>query len=461
MDDGPTTRKRPKVVVVGGGFGGVNVSRVLAKTDIDVTLIDRTNHHLFQPLLYQVATGILPEGLIAPALRRVVQKQKNTNVVLGDVVDIDVKARTVWAVAPDGARKALPYDTLVVAAGATHAYFGHDEWAEYAPGMKTLEDARHLRNHILGAFEMADSATDPSVREAYLSFVVVGAGPTGVEVVGQIAELAHRVLPGDYRGIDTRQARIVLVEAAPAVLGPFDERLQRYTTRTLERMGVEVRCATMATEIDADGITVRNDDGEERIEAKTKVWAAGVQASPLAKVLASATGAETDRAGRIMVEPDCTLPGHPEVFAIGDMVSLNGLPGIAQPALQEGKYVGKVIRARLDGDTSAAPFKYFDKGSMATIGRTHAVASSGGMSFTGIVAYLMWAFIHVLYLIGWGNRFGTLYTWGRSLWFTKNRAHRTITLDQAIEEIGGHRPPGGATTGSESGNAVPRSTVKQ
>ena len=450
MDDGPTTRKRPKVVVVGGGFGGVNVSRVLAKTDIDVTLIDRTNHHLFQPLLYQVATGILPEGLIAPALRRVVQKQKNTNVVLGDVVDIDVKAQTVWAVAPDGARKALPYDTLVVAAGATHAYFGHDEWAEYAPGMKTLEDARHLRNHILGAFEMADSATDPSVREAYLSFVVVGAGPTGVEVVGQIAELAHRVLPGDYRGIDTRQARIVLVEAAPAVLGPFDERLQRYTTRTLERMGVEVRCATMATEIDADGITVRNDDGEERIEAKTKVWAAGVQASPLAKLLASATGAETDRAGRIMVEPDCTLPGHPEVFAIGDMVSLNGLPGIAQPALQEGKYVGKVIRARLDGDTSAAPFKYFDKGSMATIGRTHAVARSGGMSFTGIVAYLMWAFIHVLYLIGWGNRFGTLYSWGRSLWFTRNRAHRTITLDQAIEEIGGHGSAGGATTGSES-----------
>jgi len=450
LDDSPTTRKRHEVVVVGGGFGGVNVSRVLAKADVDVTLIDRTNHHLFQPLLYQVATGILPEGLIAPALRRVVHKQQNTNVVLGEVVDIDLTAQTVWAVAPDGARIAIPYDTLVVAAGATHAYFGHDEWAEFAPGMKTLEDARHLRNHILGAFEMADMATDESEREAYLSFVVVGAGPTGVEVVGQIAELAHRVLPGDYRRIDTRQARIVLIEAAPAVLGPFDERLQRYTTRTLERMGVDVRCATMATEIDADGITVRNDEGEERIVAKTKVWAAGVQASPLAKVLASATGAQTDRAGRIMVEPDCTIPGHPEVFAIGDMVSLNGLPGIAQPALQEGKYVGKVIRARLDGDTSVAPFKYFDKGSMATIGRTHAVARSGGMSFTGITAYLMWAFIHVLYLIGWGNRFGTLYSWGRSLWFTRNRAHRTITLDQAIEEIGGHGSAAAGTNGSES-----------
>jgi NADH dehydrogenase len=286
-------------------------------------------------------------------------------------------------------------------------------------------------------------ATDQKEREADLSFVVVGAGPTGVEVVGQIAELAHRVLPDDYRKIDTRQARIVLIEAAPTVLGPFDERLQRYTTRILERMGVEVLCGTLVTAIDEDGITARNDSGEERIEAKTKVWAAGVQASPLAKMLASATGAETDRAGRIMVEPDCTLPGHPEVFAIGDMVSLNGLPGIAQPAIQEGKYVGKVIRDRLTGDTSVAPFKYFDHGTMATIGRIHAVARSGGMSFTGIVAYLMWVFIHVLYLIGWGNRFGTLYSWGRSLWITRNRAHRIITLDQVIDEIGSH----GSTTG--------------
>ena len=445
MNASPVTSTRPKVVIVGGGFGGVNVSKVLAKTDVDVTIIDQTNHHLFQPLLYQVATGILPEGLIAPALRRVVHKQKNTNVVLGEVTDLDLEARTVSAHAPNGSRVTLPYDTLVVAAGATHAYFGHDDWAEFAPGMKTLDDARHLRNHILGAFEMAELATDPAERQACLSFVVVGAGPTGVEVVGQIAELAHRVLPGDYRGIDTRDARIVLVEAGPAVLGPFDERLQEYTSRTLERMGVEVRVGTAATAIDRDGITVRNDEGEQRIEARTKVWAAGVQASPLAKMLATATGAETDRAGRIMVGVDCTLPGHPEVFAIGDMVSLNGLPGIAQPALQEGKYVGKVIRARLDGDADVAPFKYFDKGSMATIGRTHAVAHSGGMNFTGFVAYLMWAFIHVLYLIGWGNRFGTLYSWGRSLWFTKNRAHRTITLDQAIEEIGSNDSAPGMT----------------
>ena len=443
MSTDQATTARPRVVVVGGGFGGVNVSKALAKSDVDVTIIDKTNHHLFQPLLYQVATGILPEGLIAPALRRVVQKHKNTNVVLGEVTDLDLQARTVSAHAPNGTRVTLNYDTLVVAAGATHAYFGHDEWAEFAPGMKTLDDARHLRNHILGAFEMAELATDAAERRACLTFVVVGAGPTGVEVVGQIAELAHRVLPNDYRGIDTREARIVLVEAGPAVLGPFDQRLQQYTARKLKQMGVEVRVGTAATAIDRDGITIRNDDGEERIDARTKVWAAGVQASPLAKLLATATGTETDRAGRILVQPDCTLPGHPEVFAIGDMVSLNGLPGIAQPALQEGKYVGKVIRARLVGDESAAPFKYFDKGSMATIGRTHAVAHSGKLNFTGLIAYLMWAFIHVLYLIGWGNRFGTLYSWGRSLWFTKNRAHRTITLDQAIEEIGVRSGGGG------------------
>jgi NADH:ubiquinone reductase (H+-translocating) len=434
--------RRPKVVVVGGGFGGVNVTRKLAKADVDVTVVDRTNHHLFQPLLYQVATGIMPEGLIAPALRGVVRGQANTKVVLGEVRELDLAGRRVSVVAPNGAPMELPYDILVVAAGATHAYFGHDEWAAYAPGMKTLEDARHLRNHILGAFELAELTTDPAERDKNLTFVVVGAGPTGVEVVGQIAELAHRVLPGDYREIDTRTARIVLVEAAPVVLGPFDPKLQRYTQARLERIGVEVRCSTTAIAVDDDGITVRDSDGEERIPARTKVWAAGVKASPLAGLLARATGAETDPAGRIAVEPDCTLPGHPEVFAIGDMVSLNGLPGVAQPAMQEGKYVGKVIRARLDGDTNVAPFKYFDKGSMATIGRTHAVAHSGKMNFTGFPAYVMWAFIHVLYLIGWGNRLGTLYTWARALWFTHNRAHRTITLDQASEEMTHGRPDG-------------------
>src|ERR1700752_2016389 len=310
---------RPKVVVVGGGFGGVNVARQLAKSDVDVTIVDRTNHHLFQPLLYQVATGIMPEGLIAPALRRVVRGQANTKVVLGEATDLDLAQHQVSAVAPTGALRELSYDASVVAAGATHAYFGHDEWATYAPGMKTLEDARHLRNQILGAFELAELTTDPAERAKDLTFVVVGAGPTGVEVVGQIAELAHRALPDDYRGIDTSKARIVLVEAASAVLGPFDKKLQRSTQERLERMGVEVRCDTMAIAMDDDSITVKSKDGEERIPARTKVWAAGVQASPLAGLLARATGAEKDRAGRIAVRPDCTLPGHPEVFPIGDM----------------------------------------------------------------------------------------------------------------------------------------------
>lgn len=426
--------------MVGGGFGGVNVSRALAKSDVDVTIIDRTNHHLFQPLLYQVATGIMPEGLIAPALRRVVRGQPHTKVVLGEVTDIDLATRRVSVLAPDSTRLEFPYDTLVVAAGATHAYFGNDDWAGYAPGMKTLEDARHLRNRILGAFEIAELTTDPDERAKNLTFVVVGAGPTGVEVVGQIAELAHRVLPGDYRNIDTRSAKIVLVEAGPTVLGPFEPKLQRYTHERLEKMGVQVRCGTAAIAMDDDSITVREGAEEELIAAATKVWAAGVKASPLAGLLAEGCGAELDRAGRILVQPDCSLPGHPEVFAIGDMVSLNGLPGVAQPAMQEGKYVGKLIAARLKGEQSAAPFKYFDKGSMATIGRMRAVAHSGKLNIVGVPAFVMWAFIHVLYLIGWGNRVGTLYTWSRALWFSHNRAHRIITLDQASEELGHANP---------------------
>ena len=431
--------ERHRVVVVGGGFGGVNATRALARADVEVTVVDRTNHHLFQPLLYQVATGILPEGLIAPALRSVIKKQANAKALLAEVVDLDLQARLVSAVAPDGRRLELPYDTLVVAGGATHAYFGNDHWAQFAPGMKTLEDARHLRSHILSAFEMAELATDPAERAEYLTFVVVGAGPTGVELVGQVAELAHRVLPQDYRSVDTTEATIQLVEAAPAVLGPFDPKLQRYTQDRLEKMGVDVRLNTMAVAMDATGITVKGPDGQQRVPARTKIWAAGVQASPLAALLAKATGASLDRAGRVEVQPDCTLPGHPEVFAIGDMVSLNKLPGVAQPAMQEGKYVGKVIRARLEGDSTVAPFKYFDKGSMATIGYRHAVADAFGMKFTGLLGYTMWGFIHVLYLIGWGNRLGTIYTWARALTFTKSRAHRIITFEQAHDEVAQRR----------------------
>jgi NADH dehydrogenase len=429
------TERRHQVVVVGGGFGGLNATHAMAKADVDVTLVDRTNHHLFQPLLYQVATGIMPEGLIAPALRSVIKKQANARALLAEVTNMDLDAKVVHALAPDGRKLELAYDTLVVAGGATHSYFGRDQFSEFAPGMKTLEDARHLRSHILSAFEMAELASDPQERSEWLTFVVIGAGPTGVELVGQVAELAHMVLPRDYRSVDTTEAKILLLEGAGAVLGPFDPKLQRYTRARLEKMGVEVRLNTLAVDMDQESITVKGPDGVERIPTRTRIWAAGVQASPLAKMLAQATGAETDRAGRVAVNPDCTLAGHPEVFAVGDMVSLNRLPGVAQPAIQEGKYVGKAIKARLAGKSTIEPFKYVDKGSMATIGHTHAVADAFGMKFTGVIGYTMWGFVHVAYLIDWGNRLGTVYTWARSLTFTKKRAHRIITFEQAKQEL--------------------------
>ncbi len=430
---------RHRVLVIGGGFGGLSVTRALAGEDVDITLVDRTNHHLFQPLLYQVAAGILPPGLIAPALRQVVRKQANVRVLLAEVRDIDLGRQLVRVREPDGRFAELPYDTLVVAAGATHSYFGKDQFAKFAPGMKTMEDSRYLRDKILSSFEMAELATDPAERAEWLTFVVVGAGPTGVELIGQIAELAHKVLPSEFRNADTSGARIILLEGAPAVLPPFPPKLQRYTQRQLEKMGVEIRLSTLAVDMDHDSITVQAPGGRETIRAKTRIWAAGVQASPLARLLADKTGATTDRAGRLPVGPDCTLPGHPEVFAIGDMVSLNGLPGVAQPAMQEGKYVGKVIRARLAGLKPPGPFKYFDKGSMATIGHRRAVAASKGLTFTGLLAYLMWGFIHVQYLVGWGNRLGTIYTWARALYLSKSRGHRIISFQTAGYEIGGQR----------------------
>ena len=449
----PTSPVRPRVVVVGGGFGGLNAVRALAHADVDVTVVDRTNHHLFQPLLYQVAAGILPPGLIAPALRSVIKKQGNARALLADVHGLDLDRRVVHAEGPDGRPLELPYDFLVVAAGATHSYFGRDEFAQFAPGMKTIEDARHLRDRILSAFEMAELATDPEERAEWLTFVVIGAGPTGVELVGQVAELAHTVLPRDYRSIDTREARILLLEGAPSVLPPFAPKLQAYTHRRLEKMGVEIRTGTLAIGMDDRSVTVKGPEAEETIRTRTRIWAAGVAASPLAKLLAAGSGAATDRAGRIEVNPDCSLPGHPEVFAIGDMVSLNKLPGIAQPAMQEGKYVGKLIKARLSGDQNVEPFKYFDKGSMATIGYKSAVADAFGMKVTGFLAYLMWGFIHVLYLIGWGNRIGTIYTWFRALVFSHSRGHRIITFQAASKEIAE-----GRTASGRPSHTLPAST---
>jgi NADH dehydrogenase len=438
-----TAGQRHRVVVVGGGFGGLSAVRELADADVDVTLVDRTNHHLFQPLLYQVAAGILSPGLIAPALRGILKTQPNARVLLADVHELDLDAKVVRAKGPDDRPVDLPYDTLIVAAGATHSYFGKNEFAEFAPGMKTIEDARFTRDAILSKFEMAEEAADPAERAEWLTFVVIGAGPTGVELVGQIAELAHTVLPRDYRSINTRDARIVLLEGAPSVLPPFDKKLQAYTRRVLEGIGVEVHTNSLAIAMDHESITFKSPEGEQTIRARTRIWAAGVAASPLARQLAGKVGVETDRAGRIPVNPDCTLPGHPEVFALGDMVSLNKLPGVAQPALQEGRYVGEVIKKRLAGSEDIAPFKYFDKGTMATISYRSAVADAFGHRFTGLIGYVMWAFVHVWYLIGWGNRIGTIYQWFRNLVFTKNRNHRIITYSRAKKDITTGRLPTG------------------
>ncbi|MCV2490326.1 NAD(P)/FAD-dependent oxidoreductase [Geodermatophilus sp. YIM 151500] len=449
---GQSTTGRHRVVVVGGGFGGLNVTRALAGADVEVTLVDRSNHHLFQPLLYQVATGILPPGLIAPALRSISKRQRNARVLLADVQDLDLDRRLVGARAPDGRLLELPYDTLVVAAGATHSYFGKDHFAEYAPGMKTIEDARYVRDAILAKFEMAEIATDPAERAEWLTFVVVGAGPTGVELAGQIAELAHTVLPRDYRSADTRQARIILLEGAGAVLPPFAPKLQAYTQKRLEEMGVEVRLNTLAVDMDHQSITVKGPDGLETIRTGSRFWAAGVQASPLARMLAGHAGVETDRAGRVPVSADCTVAGHPEVFAIGDMVALDKLPGVAQPAIQEGKYVGRVIKDRLAG-RQTPPFRYFDKGTMATIGYRSAVADAFGVKVIGFPAYVMWVFIHVLYLVGWGNRLGTLYTWARALWLSHTRGNRIIAFETAHQEVTEGRAPAGRPP-----TILPRST---
>ncbi len=353
---------RHRVVVVGGGFGGLNVAHALAKSDVDVTIVDRTNHHLFQPLLYQVAAGIMAPGLIAPAIRSTIKKQKNARALLAEVKDLDLENKVVKALGPDGRNVDIPYDSLVVAAGASHSYFGKDQFAEFAPGMKTIEDARYIRDGILSKYEMAELTDDPEERAEWLTFVVVGAGPTGVELAGQLAELAHKVLPNDYRTVNTHEARIIVLEGAPSVLPPFKPKLQKYTQEQLEKMGVEIRLNTLAVDMDHESITVKGPNGIETIRTRTRIWAAGVQASPLAKMLAEKTGAELDRAGRVAVNPDCSLPGHPEVFAIGDMVLLNKLPGVAQPAMQEGKYVGKLIKARTSGEAATQAVQVLRQG---------------------------------------------------------------------------------------------------
>ena len=435
------TTQRHRVVVIGSGFGGLFATKTLKRADVDVTMIAKTSHHLFQPLLYQVTTGILSEGEIAPPTREVLAKQKNAQVLLGEVDEIDLANRTVSHHVL-GRRTTTPYDSLVVAAGAGQSYFGHDEFARYAPGMKSIDDALELRARIFGAYEYAEvSANRGEEIDHLMTFVVVGAGPTGVEMAGQIAELAHKTLPTNFRAIDTRKSRVILIDGADQMLPPFGEKLGAKTQQALEKLGVEVRLNTLVTDVDERGLTIRHTEtGEqEYVDAVTKVWAAGVQASPLTKTLSEQTGAELDRAGRIAVNPDLTLPGHPEVFVVGDMIDLDGLPGVAQVAIQGARYSATEIKRRLKGKPAQEPFKYFDKGSMATISRFNAVAMVGKLRLTGMLAWLMWLVVHLVYMTGFKNQVTALIRWAVTF-IGNDRSERAVTMQQlfarqAIERL--------------------------
>jgi len=428
------------VVVIGSGFGGLFATQALKRADVDVTLIAKTTHHLFQPLLYQVATGILSEGEIAPSTREILRRQRNSRVLLGEVTDIDLAERTVTSTVLDQTI-ITAYDSLVVAAGAGQSYFGNDHFARFAPGMKSIDDALELRGRIFVAFEMAELVEDEEQRTRLMTFVVVGAGPTGVEMAGQIAELSHRTLRHDFRRIDPRRARVILLDAAPSVLGSFGDRLGAKALARLDEIGVEVQLGAKVVGVDGTGIEVEDAQGRRRrIESVCKVWAAGVSASPLGALLAQQSGAGLDRAGRIEVQPDLTLPGHPEVFVIGDMIALNGLPGVAQVAIQGGRHVARQIKARLAGRPDGRPFEYRDKGSMATISRFSAVASIGRLRLSGFTAWLMWLGVHLVYIIGFKHRLTTLLHWAVSF-VGRGRSERTVTEQQifarqALEQLG-------------------------
>jgi NADH dehydrogenase len=429
----------PRVVIVGGGFGGLSAAKALAKQPFDVTLIDRNNHHLFQPLLYQVATAGLSPADIASPIRGIIGSQRNTTVMLAEVSGVDAARKEVIA----GGHR-IAYDYLVLATGARHAYFGHDDWAVFAPGLKTIDDATYLRRRILLAFEHAENETDAEERRRLMTFVVIGGGPTGVEMAGAIAELAKRALAADFRSIDPRGARIILVEAAPRVLTPFTEKLSDTARRSLEQLGVEVRLGAAVTDCSAEGVRL----GCDFIPARTIIWAAGVMASPAGRWL----GAETDRAGRVKVRADLSVPGHPNVFVIGDTAAATApdgsmLPGVAPVAKQQGQYIARTLITRSKGRTVEA-FRYRDYGLLATVGRSRAVAQIGGLNISGFFAWVLWSVAHVYFLIGFRNRFIVALNWAWS-YITFQRGSRLITGLYA-RQLDDMRPPARIETRSKA-----------
>ncbi len=401
--------------MVGGGFGGLPATRLLAAGGIDVTLIDQRNHHLFQPLLYQVATGILSPGSISPVLRQIFRRRKNVDVVLSKVTGFDLDRRIVQTAALPGETNEYAYDSLIVAAGAGQSYFGHDEFGLIAPGMKTIDDAMELRRRVYGALEIAENLDDVALQRFWMTYAIVGAGPTGVELAGQIRELAARSLRDDFRHIEPAAVRVILIDGGKEPLATFGGELSGRARVELEKMGVELQMGLRVVGVDPFGVDTVSADGQKgRYECGTVIWAAGVQASPLAGLLAGATGAATDRAGRIAVLPDLSLPGHPEVVAIGDMASLDNLPGVCEVAMQGGLHAANTIKRRLKGAESV-PFKYRDLGSAAAIGRFKAMVSMRGIRLSGFPGWIVWMFVHLAFLNGFGHRFTALWRWGRSM----------------------------------------------
>lgn len=415
-------QQRPHVAIIGGGFAGLAAARQLAGAPVQITILDRTNHHLFQPLLYQVATAGLAPSDIAEPIRSILARQANASVRLAEVTAVDLQQRTLQLVDEGGSHESLSWDKLVIAAGASHSYFGHDAWAEHAPGLKTLGDALEIRRRILTAFERAEWSTDPEERARLLTFVVVGAGPTGVELAGTIAEIAFRTLRRDYRSIDTTAARVILLEGQDSVLPSYPEPLRRRAARQLESLGVRLRLGARVTDISAHHVAL----GGEQIPCGTVLWAAGVQGAPLAATL----GIALDRAGRVPVEPDCSVPGHPDAFVVGDLAVLSDpqtdapIPGVAPAATQMGRFVGRAILADL-GAQARGVFRYVDRGALATIGRSRGVAQLRSLQLSGLSAWLVWVFVHIWFLVTFRNRILVMTKWAWS-WVTFDRSTRLI-----------------------------------